>query len=367
VWLIYNEKNEPIGYASNSKDISQTKLFANELQNKQARLSAIINNTEDDIVSIDRDFNIIEFNDSIAQKVKRGYGYDLKPGKSIFLILPPGAEDKLRVIYAKVLNGERIFNTEEYKLTTGATLYHETTFNPIFSNDKILGISIFSRDITERKNKERELEIALKEKELLLAEIHHRVKNNLAIISGFLQLEEFNAPNEEVKEILRESKARIKTTALVHELLYKNESLSKISIATFLSDLLQLIKVSFEPQNSNISIVTDIYETNLDLEQAIPLGLILNELVVNSYKHAFKTKRIGEIFIGLRGDEKNLMLIISDNGDGFPPGFDFFKSTNTGCVLVKTFVEQLNGNFEINTEKGTKYLMTFELEKNSNS
>jgi PAS domain S-box-containing protein len=260
VWKIKNAGGQSIGYGSNCTDVSEQKKAEKELQGEKAKLTAIINSTNDDVLSIDTNFNLVAFNDALAEKVRIGYGFELKAGISVFSFLPPGSAERLKLIYERALKGEKILLLDEFVSSKGDKMYHETSYHPIKTGEKITGVAIFSRNTTERRNKEKLLEASLKERELLLAEVHHRVKNNLAIVSGFLQLEEFNTVSPEVKELLKDSKARIKTTALVHELLYKNESLNRIDLISYIKDLLRLISDSYSSATIKIDVVTDFIE-----------------------------------------------------------------------------------------------------------
>jgi PAS domain S-box-containing protein len=367
VWKILNDAGEHIGYASSSNDLSEVRQAKQKIQDEKARLAAIVNNTQDDVLSIDEHFNIVEFNQSVAAKIKRGYGFDLERGMSIFKIMPPGAEERLKNTIRRALSGEKILLVDEFVTAGGVEVYYETSWHPIENGGRVTGVAIFSRDTTERVKKEKMLEAALNERALLLAEIHHRVKNNLAMISGFLQLEEFNASAPEIKTLLKDSKTRIKATALVHELLYKNESLSHIVLSGYVNELLEIIKTNYNLPGTEVSVVADVFEKHLSIQKAISVGMILNELVSNCYKHAFKGMEKGEILIAMRGDEKNFIIIVGDNGCGLPETISLEKSQTTGLMIVKTFVEQLNGTIEVIKEKGTKFIMTFGLEKDSDS
>ncbi len=203
------------------------------------------------------------------------------------------------------------------------------------------------------------IENALKEKEFLIKEIHHRVKNNLQIISSMLNLQAETIDNTEAKEVLQESRLRINSMALIHQLLYSKNNMLNVSISDYLSTLLSQIESSYNSVSSNV--VTDLKcdSINIDLDTAIPLGLIVNELVTNSYKHAFKKSEAGVINVLFTKDEANstYTLSVRDNGKGFDPSK--IKTHSLGMELIQMLAEQLNSKLVFTNDKGTTASITF--------
>src|ERR1700752_1938757 len=225
---LLTEQNMIYGFLMISEDITEMKLKELEIINKSEKIKAILNNTNDIICSIDLDYNLTEFNIVFANMVQAGYGIELETGMSVLNFIDPLKHNKLKGIYKRVALGEILTDIESFNTSKGP-MYNETSYHPINNfNHEIIGISIFSKNITNRKHNEEKIQAALKEKEILLAEIHHRIKNNLAIVSSLLQLQELNISNPEAREALKLSRNRIKSTALVHELLYKNDSFEYI-------------------------------------------------------------------------------------------------------------------------------------------
>lgn len=207
------------------------------------------------------------------------------------------------------------------------------------------------------------INFSLKEKEILLAELHHRVKNNLAIISGLLNLQEDAASHEETKRIIGDSKTRIMSMALVHKMLYENTDLKSIDIGKYASELIYELLNSYNLLKSVI--VTEDYDKiALPVNKSIPLGLILNELVTNSIKYTFKSaQKNGGIFdISIKLHDNNVMLIVKDNGQGFPESFNPDSDTlSLGIYLVKTLSEQIDGRVRFLNENGAKIELNFTL------
>jgi two-component sensor histidine kinase len=260
-----------------------------------------------------------------------------------------------------VFKGETCVDIESYETARMNTVYFETSFHPIYDVDKIIrGISIFSKNITERIKTENKIINALKEKEVLLSEIHHRIKNNLAMVSSMLHLQEMNIENNEAKAALALSRKRIKTTALIHELLYKNETFHDIRLNEFLNELFMLLRT-----NENIDLVLIGEEVSFKLNTALPLGLMLNEIMLNSFKHSYKNALQGKTKISSQIEDNYLIIEYCDCQGNFPNTVDFANSSTTGLTLIHTFAEQLNGSIQLISNEPPKYLIQIPLNEPS--
>jgi PAS domain S-box-containing protein len=220
-------------------------------------------------------------------------------------------------------------------------------------------IMVTLQDVTERNIAEIKLQNSLQEKEILLKEIHHRVKNNLQTISSLLDLHAESISDPKSLEAFKSSQSRIKSMALIHERLYKSENLSLIKTKEYLNNLTEYLESTYIAQTGIIEIKTDVQDIYLNLDIAIPCGLIINELVSNSMKHAFPKERNGEIFIQLiKHDDINLRLSVKDNGIGMQKIVNSDNSS-LGLQLVDLLVKQINGTMITNNSEGTEYLITF--------
>jgi two-component sensor histidine kinase/predicted hydrocarbon binding protein len=212
----------------------------------------------------------------------------------------------------------------------------------------------------ERKRAEEKIKNSLKEKEILLKEVHHRVKNNLQIISSLLNLQSYYLIDDKSKSLFKETQNRIKTLALVHEKLYKSEDVEYVDIGQYITSIVELLSYSYDKENITVN-----YNFNFenlekfDIEKAIPCGLIINEIISNAYKYAFPKKRAGTISVELSKTENSCVLIIQDNGIGMPKDIDVNNSETLGLELINSLVEQLEGTLTVNNQKGTKYLLEF--------
>jgi len=212
----------------------------------------------------------------------------------------------------------------------------------------------------ERKRAEEAIRASLREKEVLLREIHHRVKNNMQVISSLFNLQAGHTTNEECRGILKEGQTRIRSMALVHEKLYQSRDLSKIDFADYIQSLAVHLFHSYLVNPAQVRMETDFKDVSLDINSAVPCGLILNELVSNALKHAFPEGRTGVIKIGLRrGPGGAVELRVADDGVGFPKRLDFRKAESFGLQIVNLLVDQLEAAIDLDRTKGTAFTMTF--------
>ncbi|MBL4668808.1 MAG: PAS domain S-box protein [Flavobacteriales bacterium] len=219
-----------------------------------------------------------------------------------------------------------------------------------------------AQDITEKKKLEEELIRKNCENELLLKEIHHRVKNNLQIISSLLNLQFNNIDNKLVHEALSKSKARINSMALIHTKLYQSENLSSINFGEYINELTASITTSYST-NDSIKCSVKQSQAIFDIDLSINLGLIITELLTNAYKHAFKGRTEGEIQIELTNKAGKHELIIADNGVGIME--DRKNSQSLGLEIVKALTEQINGTIDFSSNCGVKYVIAFEKKENN--
>lgn len=220
-------------------------------------------------------------------------------------------------------------------------------------------------DISAQKEAKTRISESLREKNILLAEIHHRVKNNLAVISGLLQMQMWNMEDESAKTALHQSQMRIQSIALVHEKLYQNETFADIGISDFVEELVDAVSKSFDMPGKEILIKYELDNIRMNMTQAIPFALLLNECVINSYKHAFNGLDEGQIIIRLKKEGDKVFVEILDNGTGLPDGIDFEKQASLGLTLMRTLVSQLKGEAELKNrekESGTHFKLAFNLE-----
>lgn len=244
-------------------------------------------------------------------------------------------------------------------------------------NGEIIGGIESFEDITERKASEEQLKKSLAEKELLLKEVHHRVKNNLIVISNLLKFQAERFDNAEVLQIFQEARNRIRTMMLIYEKLYRSEDLRNINLGNYIEDLVEELFETYNIYPGRIQLHYDLQAVSIAIKKAIPCGLILNELLSNAFKHAFPDHRSGAIWISLRelpprlvdnGQEfgfrrKNnfsqVELIVRDDGIGIVPEINISRCSSMGLQIVSLMVQQLRGRLEVNSKSGTEFKVYF--------
>ncbi len=299
------------------------------------------------------DYIIKEFN--LASQNIEGMKREDVIGKSLKDIRPEIDEYGLIPIFKKVWEtGNPIHYPAKIYIDENYANYYE---NYIFKAPTGEIIAIYN-DVTEQEKAKEKIQKSLKEKETLLREINHRVKNNLQIIASLLHLQEANINDEKMANVLKESESRVKTMSMVHEKLYQSPSLTDINFKQYLEKLVYDILYTYGIEIGNIKVQLDIGDINLNLETAIPLGLIINELITNTIKYAFPQNE-GTITIKLKSLTENLEITIADDGIGLPKNFDIEQIETLGLQLVNNLIDQLNGELKVNSDKGTEFIITF--------
>jgi PAS domain S-box-containing protein len=226
--------------------------------------------------------------------------------------------------------------------------------------DTVVGRVWSFRDITDRKHAEEKLVASLQEKEVLLREIHHRVKNNLQLISGLLDMTRMNTQDESTNGILTDVMLKIQTMAQIHTRLYESKLFGKINLPAQIQDQITGLSSIFSDKGHEISCEINSRDVFLPVDQAIPCALVVNEILSNAYKHAFKGRKHGTIEISVSQENERLMITVRDNGIGLPDNFSIRHSNGLGIQLVKTLVErQLKGSIMFTSEKGTEVRVEF--------
>lgn len=230
-------------------------------------------------------------------------------------------------------------------------------------NGKLLATG---RDITKQHQAEEQLKHSLQEKEVLLSEVHHRVKNNLAVVSGLLQLERFQTEDENIISVLRNSESRIMSIGKIHELLYQTDNFSNVQLEQYLQELVAYLQESYPLDSKKVEIDLKVSDLSINVNQALPLGLIANELIANAIKHAFTEKEKGTITVLVMDKEPGTVSVeISDDGKGLDiDPTNLRENGNLGFTLVSTLVKQLKADLEIETDHGTTF--RFKFQKNDN-
>jgi len=260
----------------------------------------------------------------------------------------------------KTSKDEMGFLTQQFNLMLEQIQKHETALRKASQELKVKAKQL-EKELNERKQAEKKIKKSLQEKEILLKEIHHRVKNNLQVISSLLYLQSNKAYEKETLELFNESQNRIRSMALIHEKLYQSENFYKIDFTDYITGLINDLFSSYKKRYDTIKTEIQVNNVFLGIDKAIPCGLIINELVSNSLKHAFPDGEKGKIKINMTTNkQKEISLIIQDNGKGLPKTLDLEKAKTLGLQLINTLIHQLNGTISRQKTNGTKFLITFQ-------
>ena len=283
-------------------------------------------------------------------------------GRNIQDFIAPASRDKVAQEIEYRESGEREFSHYELQgVKKDGSLIHVEVLGSRIDYQGKPAIQGSVLDVTERRKAEDRLQASLREKEILLQEIHHRVKNNMQVISSLLNLQSKHLSDPVAVEMFQECQHRIRTMALVHESLYKSSDLSKIEFGSYLRSLASHLLHFNEVDTRRIRLATALEEVYLDIQSAIPSGLIANELLSNAMKHAFPGKRSGTIELALRPlPEGSYLLSVKDDGIGFPEGIDIRKAESLGLQIVSSLIDQVDGRLEILRENGTEFRIVFQ-------
>jgi PAS domain S-box-containing protein len=356
------EINEIAGIAH---DITDKKLAEESFMEQSAKINSIFESAANMVIfTLNNNFVISSFNRNLAKLLILNYGVTLEIGCEIDI----SEIGKFTSNFARINKViEAAFNGKtqhiEINITNarGQEKWYEIYFNPVYLEyKKINEISCIAFEISQRKETEDRLLSSLKDKEVLLKEVHHRVKNNLQVISSILSLQTSYVRDEKTLNILQESQNRIKSMSFIHESLYQNEDFTSIKISEYIFTLTQNLFYSYRLEGEKVKLETDFDDVFLNIDQAIPCGLIINELVSNALKYAFIDRPNGIIKVEVKQNRNNISLQVGDNGVGLPESIKIGVSDTLGFQLVHALVDQLDANIKINREKGTKYLITFE-------
>ena len=351
--------NEEKVVLSISRDITESKRAEKTLQESEKKYRDLAELLPQTIFETDLNGNIT-FVNHIGHQIFVYTPEELNKGINMIQILVP--EDRARAMK----NNQRILNGEQLPFGEFTALKKDGTTFPIIVNtnliiqeDKIIGLRGILVDITELKDAENKIKASLKDKEVLLREIHHRVKNNMQIISSLLNLQIDYLNDEDAVDVLKESQNRVKSMAMIHEKLYLSTDLTKINFVDYIQSLISNLFYSYNVKKDHIKPILKIEDVNLNIETAIPCGLIITELISNCLKYAFPNQMKGKIIISLKQVEDKFELIISDNGIGLPEDININKIKTLGILLVKSLTEQIDGKISIQRKNGTQFKITF--------
>lgn len=331
------------------------------------QLLRIVEVAEDAIISVDRKYRIILFNQGAAHVF--GYTPEEALGRPLSMLLPDrfreAHDDHVQDFVESPESARRMAERREIfgRRKNGEEFPAEASIAKIDADGELI-LTVILRDINERKAAERRLQSSLREKEVLLREVHHRVKNNLQVVSSLLSLQERALRDPALRHALSESRNRIQSMALIHEQLYNAGDLSQVNFPEYVRQLTARLLHSYQVDPHQVDLDVDVGDVGLSVDVAVPCGLILNELVSNSLKYAFCDGRSGEIRIEFSSmPDGSVILTAADDGVGLPPEVGFWSTRTLGLRLVRSLVRQLDGEVELSGPPGTEFRIRFSPEE----
>ncbi len=294
-----------------------------------------------------------------------GQGHGLLIGTPVMDRIHPDFHDVVKERIHQLINKEKAHTDpgkQSHIKLDGSPVWVDVVCSPISYEGKS-SILLFLRDITRQVEYEKQIHRNLQEKEVMLAEIHHRVKNNLAVISSLLELEAGISESPETVDVLRKAEGRVRSMALIHEKLYQSESLAEIAFKSYVTELADFVKGYFCRSDLSVDMQFDLEPVLLDITRAVPCGIILNEILTNGLKYAFPDRKSGSIALTLQESAREIRLIYRDNGVGIPEEilalFRTGQAATLGMELILALTRQLNGSMDITNHEGTRIELRF--------
>lgn len=356
-----DEDGKVFGAMGVSRDITAAKKAEEELRLSEERHRAVYDQAYIGIARIGRVGRFLLVNQRLCDMF--GYASEELYKKAFFELTHPSEVGESLKKWDALLSGEiKNFTSEQiYLHKNGSQIYANLTVSLVrdTTGSPNYYVAVFE-DITVRKQQEKELQESLKEKEVLLKEVHHRVKNNMQVISSILNLQSSYIKDEAAIEMLKESQDRIKSMAFIHESLYQGKNLSHVKFSEYVRNLVGNLFHTYGINKKGLKLKFDLDEVFLNLDTSIPCGLILNELISNALKYAFIDREAGTLSVTLKKlDGGKLKLEIADDGKGFPKEINWKDTESLGLQLVVTLAGQIRGDIQMETKKGTTFTIVF--------
>ncbi len=346
------------------RDVTAERAKEGALREAQERFRLVVDSLRDcAIYDVSPDGRIASWNRGAEQLF--GYGRDEIVGREAAALVPEDQRTDDARLLAKLAAGESICVHECLRLCkNGERVEVELSLSRVRDEGgRDYGVAVVARDIAERKRAERATLATLRDRELMLKEIHHRVKNNLQVVSSLLSLQARKSRDPEALQMFRESQSRVRSIALFHEKLYRSRDLGSVDAREYLRDLVEELARTFDVEG-RVEHRVEAEALTLGVDVAVPLGLAVNELVSNSLKHAFGGRAAGRIEVLLRRSGERAALVVQDDGAGLPQGFDFAHSPSLGLQLVRSLAEQLGGTLSYASCAGARFELVFPLSSN---
>lgn len=334
----------------------------NKIIEQSAKLKAIFESGDQLMWSITKDKKLTSFNQNYANSIYDFYGYYPEIGKTMRSTKTVNYHNIWDEKYELAFQGKQIEFISERTKKDGTKIIRQILLYPIKDiNNNVIEISGIGFDITENKLNEEKITQSLKEKDILLKEVHHRVKNNMQVISSILNLQSSYVKDNYALNLLKECQNRIKSMAFIHESLYQTKNFESVNFSEYITTLSKNLVHTYSINTKKVKLILALDSLFLSLDASIPCGLIINEIVSNSLKYAFPDNRDGIIFVTLGVIKNQVKIEVGDNGVGIPESVDIKNTQTLGLQLVDTLVEQLNGTLNLKRKNGTTFSIDFKI------
>lgn len=357
--------NEVVEVSVIAQNITERIENETKILEQSAKLKAIFESGEQLMWTITKDFKFTSLNQNYANAIFELYGFYPQIGKSIREIGKQKTapfESLWDQKYEAAFNGKQVDLTTERVTLNGKKVFRQYYLYPIKNiNNEVVEVSGIGFDITENKINEEKITQSLKEKDILLKEVHHRVKNNMQVISSILNLQSSYVKDTYALNLLKECQNRIKSMAFIHESLYQTKNFESVNFSEYVTTLSKNLVHTYSINTKKIKLILTLDKLFLSLDASIPCGLIINEIISNSLKYAFPNNRDGIIFVNLKVIKNKVSIEVGDNGIGIPETVDVKNTQTLGLQLVDTLVEQINGTIKLTRNKGTIFSIEFNI------
>jgi len=345
-----------------AQNISERIENENKILEQSAKLKAIFESGDQLMWTINKELKLTSFNKNYANSIFDFYGYYPQLGKS----MRSNKTTEYHVIwddkYDLAFKGKPVEFISERTQKNGSKIIRQILLYPIKDlNNQVIEVSGIGFDITENKINEEKITQSLKEKDVLLKEVHHRVKNNMQVISSILNLQSSYVKDTYALNLLKECQNRIKSMAFIHESLYQTKNFESVNFSEYITTLSKNLVHTYSINTKKIKLILTLDKLYLSLDASIPCGLIINEIISNSLKYAFPDNRDGIIFVNLAVGKNKVSIEVGDNGIGIPDSVDVKNTQTLGLQLVDTLVEQINGTIKLIRKKGTIFSIEFNI------
>ena len=336
------------------RDMTARKKTEERLRESEESYRELAESVTDVFFAADTDLTVTHWNK--ASEYLTGISARDAVGRRLFDLLPDFQGTMVEEVFREVLR----LRAHRSLVTPAGAFGHDATIE-IRAYPARKGLSVFLEDITDRIRAEEKVKASLREKEALLKEIHHRVKNNLQIVSSLLSLQSDGVTPQSALEALRDSQGRVRSMAMIHEQLYSSGDLARIEFGQYIADLTAQLFRTYSNQAREITLHTDLEEITLDIDRAIPCGMIVNELLTNCLKHAFAPETAGNIWVVLKKTDHAVLLSVADDGRGMGKDIELDRANSLGLRLIHTLTDQLKGTVVLERAPGTTFSIRFPL------